>query len=357
MTAGPDYVASAAELSQTLGPLGAPDLLLLATHALRVGSLDYALAISELAPDGTEPSLALTRAAALFGLGRHEEARRLVADVQRRNPDHLAAMFYGAQMAAHAGDAAEAIQLLLSTLERFPDFPGAAGMLAGLRFPGPSYRDVLSRLHELLRPRAYLEIGVETGATLAFAKHSEKVIGIDPDSSKLRRDSIPPHARVFHETSDAFFSRTSRAEALEGRPLDLAFIDGMHLFEYALRDFVNVEAWCAPGSTIVLHDCVPLLPLTASRERHTKFWVGDVWKVVSILRERRPELRVKIIATAPSGLCVVRGLDPQSSVLREHLDEIIEQYRDLAYPAQGLDVPSGFDLVPATSAGVAKALV
>jgi hypothetical protein len=82
-----------------------------------------------------------------------------------------------------------------------------------------------------------------------------------------------------------------------------------------------------------------------------------VWKVVSILRERRPELRVKIIATAPSGLCVVRGLDPQSSVLREHLDEIIEQYRDLAYPAQGLDVPSGFDLVPATSAGVAKALV
>ena len=27
--------------------------------------------------------------------------------------------------------------------------------------------------------------------------------------------------------------------------LDLVFIDGMHLFEYALRDFMNVERYCA----------------------------------------------------------------------------------------------------------------
>ncbi|RYZ06888.1 MAG: hypothetical protein EOO73_13940 [Myxococcales bacterium] len=356
MTAGPDYVASADDLRQTLGPLGAPDLLLLAAHALRVGSLEYALALSELAVDGSEPALVLTRAAALFGLGRHAEARRLVADVRRGHPDHLAAMFYGAQMAAHEGDTAEAIALLVGTLERFPDFPGAAGMLAALRFPGPTYRDVLARVHELLRPRSYLEIGVETGATLALAKHAERVIGVDPEDAKLRRELLPSHARVFQQTSDAFFASTSRAEALGEHPLELAFIDGMHLFEHALRDFINVEAWCAPGSTILLHDCVPLLPPTASRERRTKFWVGDVWKVVSILRERRPELRVRIVATAPSGLCVVRGLDPKSTVLRDQLGEIVERYRDYPYPASGLDVPSGFELVPATSAGLSRAL-
>lgn len=356
MTAGTDYLASEEELRATLGALGATDLLLLATHALRVGSLDYALAISDLAPNPAEPALALARAAALFGLGRQAEARQLVADVRGRHPEHLAALFYGAQMAAHAGDTPEAIELLLATLSRFPDFPGAAGMLAGLRFPGPTYRDVLARLHELLRPRAYLEIGVETGATLAFAKSSERVIGVDPDASKLRRELLPPQARVFHETSDAFFATSARADVLGERSVELAFIDGMHLFEYALRDFVNVEAWCAPGSTVVLHDCVPLSPLSASRERRTKFWVGDVWKVVSILRERRPELRVKIIATAPSGLCVVRGLDPASTVLREQMSEIVEQYRELPYPAQGLAVPQGFELVPATSAGLAEAL-
>jgi hypothetical protein len=355
MTAGSDYLASSAQLSEALGPLGASDLVLLAAHALRVGSLDYALALTELG-DEQEAALVLTRAAALFGLGRHAEARGLVAAVRRRHPEHLAALFYGAQMAAHAGDTAEAMELLLKTLTRFPDFPGAAGLLAGLRFPGPTYRDVLARLHELLKPQAYLEIGVETGATMAFAKGAERVIGVDPDGAKLRRDLLPPQAQVFQEESDAFFARTARADVLGSHRVELAFIDGMHLFEYALRDFVNVEAWCAPGSTVVLHDCVPLLPITASRVRRTKFWVGDVWKVVSILREWRPELRVKVIATAPSGLCVVRGLNPASRVLRERMDEIVERYRDMPYPSAGLDVPEGFELVPPTLAGLSQAL-
>jgi hypothetical protein len=356
VTASADYLTSGEALRETLGELGAPDLLLLATHALRVGSLDYALAISELSGEGAEPALVLTRAAALFGLGQQDEARRLVEELRRRHPEHLAGMFYGAQMAAHAGDAPAAMELLLATLSRFPDFPGAAGMLAGLFFPGPPYRDVLARLHELLRPRTYLEIGVETGATLAAAKGSERIIGIDPDDSKLRRELLPPQARVFHSTSDAFFGSTPRADVLGSRSVELAFVDGMHLFEYALRDFVNVEAWSAPGSTIVLHDCVPLLPVFASRERRTKFWVGDVWKVVSILRELRPELRIKLIATAPSALCVVRGLDPRSTVLREQMSELVERYRDVPYPAGPLEVPAGFELVPATAAGLAKAL-
>ncbi|HYQ15864.1 MAG TPA: class I SAM-dependent methyltransferase, partial [Polyangiaceae bacterium] len=260
------------------------------------------------------------------------------------------------QMAQHLGDTALASELLLAVLERFPDFPGAQGALASVRLPGPPYRDVLRRLHELVKPRTYLEIGVETGATLAFAKAAERVIGIDPDDSKLRRELVPGNARVFHETSDAFFSRQTRAQALGAHHVDLAFIDGMHWFEYALRDFINVEAWSTPASVVVLHDCLPLFPLTASRERRTKFWVGDVWKLVGILRRYRPDLRVKIVATAPSGLCVVRGLDPSSRVLREQLDDIVARYRDLPYPAQALETPEGFELVPANEAGLREAL-
>ncbi len=120
----------------------------------------------------------------------------------------------------------------------------------------------------------------------------------------------------------------------------------MHLFEYALRDFMHVEAWSEPNGAVLLHDCLPLLPLSASRERRSKFWVGDVWKVVSILRELRPELRVKLVATAPSGLCVVRGLRPSSRVLHERFDEIVERYRELPYPAAALETPAGFELVP-----------
>jgi hypothetical protein len=84
--------------------------------------------------------------------------------------------------------------------------------------------------------------------------------------------------------------------------------------------------------------------------------VGDVWKVVCILRERRPELRVKIVATAPSGLCIVRGLNPASRALAEAFDRDIERYRELPYPAAALEAPPGFELVPASEQGLREAL-
>jgi len=359
VTARPDYLPSPEALKGALAGLGAADLVLLAAHALRVGSPDYAAAICESHSGGlydAEPALRLCRAAALFGSGEHARAIALVDGVLVQDPAHLAALFYRAQMAQHVGDAALATELLLVVLDRFPDFPGAQGALASLRFPGAPYRDVLRRMHELVRPRSYLEIGVETGATLAFAHAAARAIGVDPDASKLRRELVPANARVFHETSDAFFARQSCEQALGGHKLDLAFIDGMHLFEYALRDFMNVEAWSEPNGVVVLHDCLPVSALSASRERRTNFWVGDVWKVVSILREYRPELRVKLVATAPSGLCVVRGLDPASRVLWQQLDAIVERYRELPYPANGLDVPAGFELVPASETGLREAL-
>jgi predicted O-methyltransferase YrrM len=339
-----------------LGAQGTADLVLLATHALRVGALDYAVAISEAYDGPPEPALQVTHAAALFGSGQHARARQLVDEVLGAHPEHLTALFYGSQMAMHAGDSARATELLLQVLSRFPDFPGAHGMLAGLRMPGPPYREVLQRLHEILQPRTYFEIGVETGATLAFAKNAQRAIGVDPDSSKLRRELVPPNARVFHETSDDFFARTTREEMFGEHRIDLGFIDGMHLFEYALRDFINVESWSHPGGVIVLHDCLPIFPLTASRERRSKFWVGDVWKVVSILREYRPELSVKIVLTAPSGLCIVRGLDARSRVLREALPAIIARYQDMPYPSAGIDAPPGFELVPPNAAGLRQAL-
>ena len=36
---------------------------------------------------------------------------------------------------------------------------------------------------------------------------------------------------------------------LGGLPIDLAIIDGMHQFEFALRDFINIEKHSSPQST------------------------------------------------------------------------------------------------------------
>ena len=168
---------------------------MLAAQALRVGSLDYAAAICRGYSGPVEPAVQLTHAAALFGLGQHERALQLVDGVLALAPEHLAARFYRAQMAQHVGDHVRATELLLAVLERFPDFPGAQGALASLRLPGPPYRDVLRRLHELVRPRSYLELASRPGH-LGFAKSAERAIGIDPDRSKLDVSWCPPASRV-----------------------------------------------------------------------------------------------------------------------------------------------------------------
>src|SRR5262245_24615453 len=53
-----------------------------------------------------------------------------------------------------------------SALELDPTIPGLHMTLARMEMPGPYYVELLKTLHEHLRPRTYIEVGVETGQTL-----------------------------------------------------------------------------------------------------------------------------------------------------------------------------------------------
>jgi hypothetical protein len=59
-----------------------------------------------------------------------------------------------------------------------------------------------------------------------------------------------------------------------------------------------------------MHDTIPLDRATSARTRTTEFYTGDVWKIVPHLRRYRPELEVATVTAAPSGLTLIRGLDP-----------------------------------------------
>src|SRR5258707_2335941 len=107
--------------------------------------------------------------------------------------------------------------------------------LAALALPGPDYRHALAAIHAQLKPRTYLEIGVSSGATLELAHTATRALGVDPEPN-LKKPA-GPNARIYALASDDFFSEIAVASELDGLPVDLAFIDGMHLFEFALRDF------------------------------------------------------------------------------------------------------------------------
>lgn len=180
----------------------------------------------------------------------------------------------------------------------------------------------LTGLHGHLRPRSYLEIGINTGKGLARSR--TRTIGVDP--SYAIKTEVACDLKLVRATSDDFFARADAMAWFSEGVVDLAFIDGMHLFEYALRDFMNTERASTPAGVIVLDDMLPRSHAEAARKRHTVSWAGDVYKVALVLERYRPDLVVVPLDTAPTGLVLVAGLDPHSTVLTDHYDEIVAEY-------------------------------
>jgi hypothetical protein len=184
--------------------------------------------------------------------------------------------------------------------------------------PRVHYLDFLGALHERLAPPNYLEIGVRHGDSLALARCP--AVGIDPAfelQAELRDD-----AALFRETSDEYFHRDDPLAPFGGEPIAFSFIDGMHLAEFVVRDFANVERNAEWSSVVVFDDILPRTPEEAARGRRTRDWTGDVYKVLGVLARHRPDLICLRVDTEPTGLGVVLGLDPLENELRERYDAI-----------------------------------
>jgi predicted O-methyltransferase YrrM len=182
--------------------------------------------------------------------------------------------------------------------------------------------EFLRRLHRRTKPKTYLEIGVNSGASLRLSR--ARTIAIDPQFKiihPLRCNLVMAKA-----TSDDYFAKPDALAHFKGKPVDLAFIDGMHLFEFALRDFINVERATDWTSVVVLDDMLPRSVQEAARDRETKAWTGDVYKVIPTLLEYRPDLVLLPVDTEPTGVLVVLGCDPTSTVLQDSYDDIERRY-------------------------------
>ncbi len=197
------------------------------------------------------------------------------------------------------------------------------------------YFALMQELHQSLKPKVYFEIGTESGASLDLARclsvAVDPAFGIEADVMGAK-----PGLILQQTTSDDFFA-SGLLEQL-GLKIDLAFLDGMHLFEFLLRDFINTERHMSPDGTVLMHDCVPFSAAGARREwdrRETRSWTGDVWKLLPILREYRPDLTVRVFDTPPSGLVVITGVDPENQVLSDKQDEILARYNEMTFEDLG----------------------
>ncbi len=208
-----------------------------------------------------------------------------------------------------------------------------APTLAGLH-----YHKALSKLHETREPLWYLEIGSRNGTSLELVRNN--FIAIDPVFELRNTPSFGgEQALYFQIPSDDFFG----SGFLEKNSIlpDLAFIDGMHLFDYVIRDFANCEKAMPPDGMICLHDVCPFNTEQTTRDLRYMTengypWTGDVWKAIAILKKYRPDLQIDVLDCSSTGLACITHLDPGNDTLALQYDRIVTDWLDVDLETYGL---------------------
>jgi len=304
---GMNFFELIAELIQA--QTNVPDSLTVAALKLKyLGYPDAALMMLKGTTDlgcHTQYSRYLT-AELLRELKRFEEARKLCSELQHDFPDF------------------DDVESCLSMCD--------VDELLNCRY---DYYRILNHAHKVLKPVCYIEIGVASGKSLALARTGTNTIGIDPlitgtDGLFFLSPEVEPI--LFPMTSDDFFNTLNVSALLGEVAFDMAFIDGDHTFEQALADFIHLESLAGSSSVIFIHDCLPVNPRVAEKHRSTKFWCGDVWRLLPCLKELRPELSITTFPVAPTGLAMITGLNPASRILHEQSGAAIDRYSTLPLP-------------------------
>lgn len=170
----------------------------------------------------------------------------------------------------------------------------------------------------------YLEIGVRDGDSFRAVTAAKK-IGIDPYQHKSMT-RLRDGEQFFNKPSDEFFAEDAD-RVLKDNPIDVGLVDGLHWFEQALRDVLNIERYSAPGAVILLDDMNP-----KTRELQDVFiqgqaWNGDVWKIGAYIQAERPDLDFVTI-DADQGVGVISNLNPSAPWPTA---ETLKKYDELTY--------------------------
>lgn len=157
----------------------------------------------------------------------------------------------------------------------------------------------------------YLEIGTAPGAD-CFKKIRCKIkIGCDPVVSTGPVDA----GMVYGLTSDDFFK-------INTMTFQISYIDGMHLYEYVIRDIVNSWNCLDLGGFIICHDCIPYDETAASRELLNPNWAwnGDVYRSILWFKDTYPDIPCFVVTTDYGFGLIYKNKDTK---LSENCDNIL----------------------------------
>jgi hypothetical protein len=229
-----------------------------------------------------------------------------------------------------AGKIADARRQFHRALALQPGRDSARTQLARSLMPGGAYTELIERLLRWRTPKVYLEIGIRQGRTLALAKPPTLAIGVEKKPDIRYRFEAP--TRIY-EVDPLEFLGSDRIAKLAGRNrFDIAMIRSPRSFEEAYDTFVALEAISGKDSILMLHGTLAPDPVAGARERNSNFWVGDLWKLVPCLLEKRPELGIFTVPVFPVGITIVAGLKKRNTRLARNRDANIAEFIDRELP-------------------------
>jgi hypothetical protein len=147
--------------------------------------------------------------------------------------------------------------------------------------------ELINSLALLNKATTYLEVGVEAGVTFSNVNILDKT-AVDPI---FRFDTKNSVGNFFEMTSDDFFHHA----ITNGSKFDFIFLDGLHQWEFALRDFINATLLSHKKTIVVIDDVLPtdFFSQLRSQSDCVKFknnfnhkdknWMGDVYKILPLI--------------------------------------------------------------------------
>lgn len=171
----------------------------------------------------------------------------------------------------------------------------------------------------------YLEIGVFAGGVFFPVKVKRK-IAVDPEftfgkfkrNKKILKNISNLNARYYEMPSDDFFNQQA-VSLFKDCPIDICLVDGMHEYEYALRDVENTLNYLQQDGVIILHDCNPQTAASTisfeewKNKNYEGNWNGDVWKTILHLRSLRKDITVFVL-DVDYGLGIVCKRPPEDTL-------------------------------------------
>jgi predicted O-methyltransferase YrrM len=131
----------------------------------------------------------------------------------------------------------------------------------------PAEFGALLSLVRRLKPNVIVELGVSQGGTMygfqrAAPNATALSIDIGSDAATIRRDSHDPH------------TLNELRRLLDGRPIDLLFIDADHTYGGVRADFEMYAPLVRSGGIVAFHDILP-------HPAYPEFEVHQYWQEIS----------------------------------------------------------------------------